>query len=164
MKIRKGNLEDIKEIIKIIKDAIIDMESEGIDQWDSIYPNEDVIGNDVYEGNLYVYIDENIIKGFIILNEFQDREYEAIKWKNDTDKNLVIHRLCINPKYKSKGIATTLIEYAERFAKDNKYEAIRLDCFTQNNHACKLYEKNYYEKRGTVTFRKGEFFCFEKEL
>lgn len=164
MKIRKGNSEDIKEIIKIIKDAIIDMESEGIDQWDSIYPNEEVISNDVYEGNLYVYIDENIIKGFIILNEFQDREYEAIKWENNADKNLVIHRLCINPKYKGKGIATTLIEYAERFAKDNKYEAIRLDCFTQNNHACKLYEKNCYEKRGTVTFRKGEFFCFEKEV
>lgn len=29
MKIRKGNSEDVKEIIKIIKDAIIDMESEG---------------------------------------------------------------------------------------------------------------------------------------
>ena len=122
-------------------------------QWDSIYPNEDVISNDVYEGNLHVYIDENIIKGFIILNEFQDREYEAIKWKNDTGKTLVIHRLCINQKYKGKGIATTLIEYAERFAKDNKYESMRLDCFTQNN-----------QKRGTVTFRKGEFFCFEKEL
>ena len=43
MKIRKGKTEDVKEIIKIIKDAIIDMESEGIDQWDNIYPNEDVI-------------------------------------------------------------------------------------------------------------------------
>ena len=72
---------------------------------------------------------ENIVKGFIVLNEFQDKEYEEITWKNDTDKNLIIHRLCINPKYKSKGIATTLIEYAERFAKDNKYESIRLDCF-----------------------------------
>ena len=32
MKIRKGKTEDVKEIIKIIKDAIIDMESEGIDR------------------------------------------------------------------------------------------------------------------------------------
>ena len=164
MEIRKGKIEDVKGIIGIIKDAIIDMESEGIYQWDNIYPNEDVITGDIYKENLYVYIDENIIKGFITLNEFQDREYESIKWKYDTGRHLIIHRLCISPKYKGKGIATTFIKYAERLGKENKYESIRLDSFTQNNHACKLYEKNGYEKRGIVTFRKGEFLCFEKKL
>jgi ribosomal protein S18 acetylase RimI-like enzyme len=164
MEIRKGKIEDIKEIMSIINNAVTYMESEGIYQWDNIYPNEEVITNDIHEGNLYVYIDENVIKGSITLNEFQDTEYEAIKWKYNKGKNLIIHRLCINPKYKGKGIATTLIKHAEKLGKDNKYESMRLDTFTENNHSCKLYEKNGYEKRGVVTFRKGEFFCLEKKL
>lgn len=164
MEIRKAKTEDIKVVIDIIKNAIIDMESEGIYQWDNIYPNEDVITKDIYEENLFVYFDEDIIKGFITLNEFQDKEYESINWKYNTGKNLIIHRLCISPEFKGKGIATALIIFAERLGKENKYESIRLDTFTQNHHACKLYEKNGFEKRGFVTFRKGEFICYEKEL
>lgn len=164
MEIRKGKTSDVEKIIGIIRDAIIDMELEGIYQWDSIYPNEDIITNDVYEGTLYVYIDENVIKGFVTLNEFQDKEYESIKWKYDVGKNLIIHRLCVNPKYKGNGIATALIKHAERLGKDYKYASIRLDAFTQNNHACKLYEKNGFEKSGFVTFRKGKFVCLEKKL
>lgn len=165
MEIRKGKIQDINIIMKIIKYAIEDMELEGIYQWDCIYPNRNVITNDIYEENLYVYIEENIIKGIITLNEFQDKEYETVNWKyNSEGKNLIIHRLCIDPKYKGRNIATNFMKYAERFGKENNYESIRLDCFTQNYHACKLYEKNNYEKAGIITFRKGEFFCFEKNL
>jgi ribosomal protein S18 acetylase RimI-like enzyme len=164
MEIIKGKMEDVEEIMNIIKAAVTDMELEGIYQWDNIYPNKEVICNDITERNLYVYFDESIIKGFITLNEFQDKEYESIKWKFVKPKNLIIHRLCIDPKYKRKGIASSLIKYAEKFGRENKYESIRLDAFSQNDNACKLYEKNGYEKRGNVTFGKGEFFCLEKQL
>lgn len=164
MEIKKGKIEDVKVIMNIIKDAIIDMESEGIYQWDDIYPNEEVITNDINSENLYVYIDECVIKGFIVLNECQDKAYESINWEYNSGKHLIIHRLCINPQYKGKGIATTLIRYVEKLGRKNKYESIRLDAFSKNSHACKLYEKNGYNIRGIVTFRKGDFFCFEKAL
>ena len=164
MIIKKGTIENVNVIMSIIEDAIIDMESQSIFQWDNIYPNEDVISKDIYEENLYIYLDENIIKGFIVLNEFQDKEYEMIKWKYDAYKNLIIHILCINPKYKGQGIATTLIKFAEAFGEDNEYEAICLDSYIKNSNACRLYIKNGYEQRGIVTFRKGEFWCFEKKL
>lgn len=164
MEIKKAQIEDINRIMTIIKDAIIDMESESIFQWDNIYPDINIIKNDIYDGNLYVYIDENIIKGFITLNEFQDKEYKLIKWEYNTGKILVIHRLCIDPEYKNNGLASALIKFAESFAENNNYESIRLDSFTQNKHSCKLYEMNGYYKRGTVTFRKGNFYCFEKKI
>lgn len=164
MIIKKAVIEDINIIMEIIKKAVIDMEVQEIFQWDDIYPNEEVINEDISEGNLYTYLEENIIKGFIVLNEFQDKEYETINWKYDTYKNLIIHRLCVNPKYKGRGIGTAFIKYAEQFGKDNKYEAIRLDCFVNNPNACSLYIKNGYEQRGVVCFRKGQFWCMEKKL
>jgi RimJ/RimL family protein N-acetyltransferase len=164
MNIRKGKLEDVGKIVSIIKSAVIDLELENIPQWDDVYPNEAVITSDVNEGNLYVFIDNGIIKGTMTLNEFQDIEYKSINWEYNKGKNLVIHRLCIDPKYKGNGIATNFLKFAEELGKDKGYESIRLDAFTLNNHSCRLYEKNGYEKRGTVIFRKGEFYCFEKRV
>lgn len=41
--IRKANNNDKNIIMEIIQDAIIDMENQNIYQWDSIYPNKEVI-------------------------------------------------------------------------------------------------------------------------
>ncbi|WP_242951926.1 GNAT family N-acetyltransferase [Clostridium felsineum] len=165
LKIKKGTLKDISLIMDIINNAIVDMESEGIYQWDRLYPDESVINDDINNKNLYVYTDENIIKAFLVLNEIQDTEYNSINWKYQKGRQLVVHRLCVDPKFKGKGIATALIKYAEKFAKEKDYNSMRLDCFSKNPHACNLYRKNNYIERGIMTIiRVGDFFCFEKAL
>ncbi|MDV3428907.1 MAG: GNAT family N-acetyltransferase [Bacillota bacterium] len=164
MKIKKAQKSEADTIMAVITNAVIDMEAEGIHEWDSIYPNIDVIKKDIDEGNLYVYLDEGIIKGIMVLNEFQDEEYKSVKWQQEQGRNLIIHRLCIDPSFKGQGLATKLVKFAEKFGRSNNYQSIRLDAFTKNQHALKLYEKNDYQLRGTVNFRKGEFCCFEKVL
>lgn len=164
MVIRKGHTRDIDDIIHIIKAAVTDMDSKGIYQWDEIYPDEKVIKNDIESKNLFVCIDDNAITGIVVLNEYQDKEYEDLTWKYKSGKQLVVHRLCINPMHQGNGIAKHLLEYTESYAKEHKYKAIRLDAFIQNERACRLYERTGYEKVGIVTFRKGDFYCFEKEL
>lgn len=164
MEILKAKIEHLTTIMNIVKNSIIHMESKGIYQWDNIYPNEEVIDNDIDEENLYVYFDENIIKGIIVLNEHEDKAYESVNWKYNLGSHFVIHRLCVEPNYQGKGIARMLVQFAENYGKKNGYESIRLDAFVQNEGACKLYEKSGYDKVGIVTFRKGEFYCFEKGL
>lgn len=164
MKIKKAQISDADKIMTVINNAVIDMESEGIHQWDCVYPNMDVVKADISEGNLYVYFDEGIIKGIIVLNEFQNEEYKLIKWEQDQGRNLVIHRLCIDPKYKGQRLATKFVKFAEEFGRANNYQSIRLDAYAKNQHALNLYEKNNYKVKGTVTFRKGDFYCFEKIL
>jgi len=160
--IRKGKIEDVKDIMNIFSQAIIDMEAEGIYQWDNVYPNEEVITDDIKEGNLYVYEDENIVKGLIVLSEHEDDEYKSLQWKFNLGKHLIIHRLCVNPKYKGNGIARQFVNFAEKYGRENNYEAIRLDAFIPNKRACTMYENAGYMRIGIVTFRKGEFYCYEK--
>jgi ribosomal protein S18 acetylase RimI-like enzyme len=164
VEIKKGKVEDIPKIMSVIKLAVSDMEDQGVYQWDDIYPNEEIITEDINEENLYTYVDENIIKGFFVLNEYQDKEYAELDWQYKAGKHLVIHRLCVSPKYKGKGIATSLIEYADEYGRRNKYSAIRLDTFIDNKRACSLYDKEGYSVVGTVVFKKGVFYCFEKKL
>lgn len=164
MDIKRGKIKDIARIMDIIKAAIANMEAEKVYQWDDMYPNEMVIKDDIINENLYVYIDENIIKGIIVLNETQDGEYKKLKWKYSAKKQIVIHRLCIDPQYQGKGIAKKFLKYAEEYSMENNYGSIRLDAFTKNKTAYTMYEKLGYEKVGIVTFRKGDFYCFEKNL
>ncbi|MEK0286698.1 hypothetical protein [Caldifermentibacillus hisashii] len=93
MEIRLAQLDDKKAILSIIKNVVIDMSSQGIDQWDQIYPNEEVVTEDILDGEVYVASEDTVIKGVITLNEYQDEEYETIPWKYNGDKILVIHRL-----------------------------------------------------------------------
>jgi ribosomal protein S18 acetylase RimI-like enzyme len=56
------------------------------------------------------------------------------------------------------------MKYAEDTLRSEGIEAVRLDAFSQNPAALRLYEKRGYEKVGEVTFRKGRFYLFEKKL
>jgi GNAT superfamily N-acetyltransferase len=165
MTIRNGKNQDIIEIMNVIKEAVKDMEARGIYQWDDIYPSEEIILNDINKNNLYVATNETgMIQGIIVLNEHQDTAYKAIEWKYNSGRQLIIHRLCIHPNHQGKGIARMLIKFAEDLGSQKKYEAIRLDAFIPNIRAGRMYEQVGYEKRGIVTFRKGDFYCYEKGL
>lgn len=163
MTIRKCKIDELGIVMELIKESVQDMQARGLDQWDEIYPNTEVISNDIFEGNLYVYAKEKIA-GIIVLNEHQDKEYQEVNWILPNERPMVIHRLCIHPNYQSKGIARAMVSFAEEFAKSQQYLSIRLDTFSENDKACRLYEKLGYKNVGTVTFRKGLFFCFEKIL
>jgi len=54
--------------------------------------------------------------------------------------------------------------HIEEQIKNMGYLSIRLDVFSENPYALKLYEKNGYEKRGHADWRKGRFFLMEKTL
>lgn len=51
-----------------------------------------------------------------------------------------------------------------RKASESDIESIRLDVFTQNPFALRLYEKTGYRKTGTADWRKGKFILMEKVL
>jgi len=164
MKITESRIENLEEILSIIHNAIIDMESENIYQWDDIYPDRRTVISDINNQSLYVYFDEFVIKGIIAFDERQEKEYETINWRYGTGRQLIIHRLCVDPKYKKQGIARSLVAFAEQFGKMNGFESIRLDSFVDNIRACKLYLMGGYDAIGIVNFRKGKFICFEKKL
>lgn len=164
MNIRKGQNSDIPPILSVLRAAVRDMEAEGTFQWDALYPTEAIVSLDINEGTLWAYEDEGVLKAIITLNEFQDQEYEDISWLCHKGPHMVIHRLCVDPVFKGQGIGSLLVSFAEDYAKTNGYASIRLDAYSQNPRSLALYERLGYVRLGSVKFRKGEFFCFEKPL
>lgn len=166
MDIIKGQKQNLSEILNIVSKCINYMESQGIYQWNEFYPNEDIIENDIEREQCYVLKDNGKCIAYVAINEEQSPEYSEIKWFYDGRKVLVIHRLSVHPEAQGKGIAKKMLNSIEDMATKNNYSCIRLDAYSGNETALKLYENLGYKKAGQVYFpwRDLPFYCYEKNI
>ena len=156
-------IDQIAKVMEIYKAATRKMDDMNILQWDEEYPTREIIEKDILAGTMYGYFEENEICSVQVLNEEQSEEYKEINWKFPDSKPLVLHRLVVSPKHQGKGISKQMIRFAEEFAEKNQYKAIRFDAYMKNPISNNVYRKAGYIESGKVTFRKGDFYCFEKK-
>jgi ribosomal protein S18 acetylase RimI-like enzyme len=161
--INQASIKDLPILQEIVRDCIRNMEGQGIYQWDDIYPSQAILQNDIDCGTLWVVRIKDCVGGMIVLNEYQNPEYQQVSWQYP-GRILVVHRLMVAPSYQNQKLATHLMRFAEDYAGAKEYDAIRLDAFIHNPFALRLYRKLEYLEAGTVTFRKVVFYCFDKNI
>ena len=164
MKYFKADISQLDEIFSVYSNAIITMEKDNIPQWDEIYPDKTILEEDISKNQMYIGKIDNEIAVCFVLSEECDEEYKNGKWQYPDAKFNVIHRLCVNPKFQNRGIATETMKYIEELSKSQGYDVIRLDCFTLNPYSQKLYNKTGYSVTGYADWRKGRFELREKKI
>lgn len=167
MIIKKATEEDLEELYEITKSCAKNMIEKGIFQWDEKYPSLAVLQKDIELQQLWKIAEPDTIVGMIVLTEIEDEEYKNVKWLTQNNHNLYVHRLAVNPKFQGRGYAQRLMNFAEKFAKENNYESIRLDTFSKNKRNQIFYEKRNYIKLGNVHFlnqSEHPFYCYERIL
>ncbi len=157
-------IEDLKEICDLVKNAINTMIEQNILQWDEIYPNEEVLREDINKRQLYVGAADKQIAVIYVINQECDAEYKNGKWKYEDKPFCIIHRLCVNPLFQNKGVGRITLQHIEKEAEKMGFHAIRLDAFTKNPFALKLYDSFGYSRVGYADWRKGRFYLMEKYL
>lgn len=163
MTIRLARIDDLEVLHGIVQDATRRMVEQGIAQWDEIYPNKEIILQDIERQECSIIEQDGGAVGIIAINEDQPPEYAAVTWTY-AGRALVVHRLTIAPAHQRRGLATRLMDLAEDIAATRHYDCVRLDAFTRNPAAIALYERRGYKKAGIVRFRKGDFYCYEKAI
>ncbi|WP_029071157.1 GNAT family N-acetyltransferase [Kandleria vitulina] len=161
MNYRKATIQDLPSICTLIEDAKTLMRKQGIYQWNEYYPHKNDFEEDIKNNNLYLAEEDELLAVYSI-NEECDEDYNQFKWS--TDHYCVLHRLCVSPNRQGNGIGKTVLSQIEKQAKDMGYDAIRLDVFSLNPYARRLYEKNGFIKRGHAHWHMGEFYLMEKIL
>lgn len=162
--VRLAEQSDIAGLTTLLSDCISNMNAIGLDQWDEIYPGEKKIWSDILGKQLYVFFGDDQLVASLVLNDYQDPEYSEIAWRYPSAKVAVVHRLMVSPTHEGNGFASTAMRFAEDEAVRQGYTTIRLDAFSVNQRALRLYQRLGYEDVGAVKFRKGWFRCFEKYL
>lgn len=161
---RVASIKNIGAISALISNCAQNLEHQGIYQWDSIYPNDELIAQDITKQALYFLAQAEQIIAIMTIDSDQPLEYSSVTWAYSDSPIMVIHRMAVHPNFQGKGIGKGLVRHAEDIARLAKYRAIRLDAFIPNLRAVKLYTALGFRNAGKVTFRKGDFYCFEKRL
>ncbi|WP_335871676.1 GNAT family N-acetyltransferase [Bacillus sp. 2205SS5-2] len=165
--IRKGIPADMDRIMAIVQGTIHVMEENQNDQWTEEYPNQEVFRADIYKENLYVAInDQNEPVGMITVDQEQTPEYEYIDWQSNQEA-YIFHRIAVDVKGRGEGIASNLIQHAEKIAVQEGVPYMRTDTYSKNKKAQALFEKNGYKKVGTIPtlFGKNQpFYAYDKIL
>ena len=155
---------DIDAICTLITSAIAEMERNNIYQWDSIYPAKEDFSNDIINKTLYVGTIDDDIAVVYAINKDADEQYANGLWAYPDSDYCIIHRFCVNPKFQNRGVARETLRHIESTLRENATESIRLDVFTENPYALRLYRSNGYTEVGTTHWRKGTFLLMEKHL
>ena len=163
---RIANENDMEQIMEIVENAKSYMKENKINQWSENYPNEDVFLTDLKENRLYVAEINGKVVGMAVLVLDRDEDYKNIdgKWLID-GKYGVIHRIAVNPDYKSQNVAKNLLDFFENKLKELNYDSIRVDTHKDNKSMLRFIQKNGFQKCGIVYIRKtDERIAFEKPL
>jgi Acetyltransferases, including N-acetylases of ribosomal proteins len=162
--LRIATIEDLDQVDKIYKNAIEVMDSNGINQWDNIYPNKEILKEDILKGEMFLGVMDNKIACAFVLNSDYDEEYNNGNWKYRNESFNIVHRLCVNSAFQNQGIGTQSMMLIEKMLRKDGIESIRLDAFSLNPFALRLYEKIGYVRVGEAKWRKGLFYLYEKKI
>lgn len=161
---RKAEMADLEEVYRLVKDAVAHMEEQNIMQWDELYPTRDDLLIDIEKNQLMAGVTEGNIVVIYVLNQESEAEYANGNWQWPDEPYFVIHRLCVNPNFQNRGIGRQTLQQIEKNLKDSGVHAIRLDVFTQNPFALRLYKGLGYIETGYADWRKGRFLLMEKYI
>lgn len=148
MDLRLAKKADLPELKSMYKKLIDNMNKNGIEIWDDIYPCE-FLAEDIEENRLYVSVNEDeIVSAFALCNTNSGAEY--VEWEDKRASALYLDRLAVNVDYLRKGIAGATLHNAILLAKESGAEYLRLFAVDTNIPAIKLYEKNGFIRAGGV--------------
>jgi len=164
MNYRLADISDIDDICTLVDGAIKKMESQEIFQWDEFYPTKDDFQRDIEKESLFLALDEDEIAAFYVISDESDEAYNFADWKCDADTSYILHRFCVSPFFQNKGIGREVLLHIENQIRNMGFESVRLDVFTKNPFAQRLYRNNGYEVTGHADWRKGRFDLMEKKL
>ena len=164
---RKSTKLDVKAIMRIINQAQEYLKSQGINQWQNNYPNEDVINDDIAKGESYVLEKDGNIVATSVISFNKEKTYKVIhdgKWLTNGEY-AVIHRIAVDNTCKGAGVAHKIIEYAEEMCKEKGIHSIKVDTHRENLSMQKMLKKNGFEYCWVIYLADGaERVAFEKNF
>ena len=164
LEFRRAGTDDLDALVALYGAAAQDMREKGIDQWDEYYPDREILAEDVESGDMTLGLLDGQLACAYVVNREYEPEYELGAWEHTEGDFCVLHRLCVNPEMQGQGLARQTMARMEKTARDQGFDSVRLDVFSQNLHAQRLYERLGYKRTGEVRFRKGIFYLMEKGL
>lgn len=152
MEHRPAQAADLGRIMEIVAEAQSFLKQNRVSQWQNGYPGRDIFMKDIEEGNCHVFTVKGRIAGVICLSLGSEPAYDVVYGGNwlSPEPYAVFHRSAVSREYRGKGIASQMLSYMEKIAKEKRFFSMRADTHRDNIAMRSVLEKNSYIHCGTV--------------
>ncbi|MFD2830334.1 GNAT family N-acetyltransferase [Corticicoccus populi] len=149
MTLRQAGISDLKKVLEITEKVVPIMRAAGNTQWSERYPNEERFLEDINNGTLFVY-EEQEIKGFVVIDNNHAEAYEEIEWTLPGNDTMAMHRMAVDPDSQGQGIASKIFQSADNIIKTAGYSGIHTDTSLENKVMQNIFRKNGFHFKGKL--------------
>ncbi len=166
MMLIKATQADFTPICSLYQSVCGAMNAAGNNQWVwGDYPTEAFLQESLDAGTLYVAREGDVLLAAVTIDTHFDPEYADVNWLFGT-KPGAFHRLAIAPEHQGKGLGRKIIADVCEILLGMGCNTLRIDTYSANETAQKLYAAIGMRKAGEVKFfhRPLPFYCYELPL
>ncbi len=165
MKLIAANLENINCAMDLIQMAKKHLKEQGIDQWQSGYPDDTCIKNDILTGKGFFIEDKNQFLGYLCIDFDGEPAYHHLNGTWSSDENyVVVHRLAFHEAARGKRLAETTFRLIEEFSRGKGTSYFRVDTDEANTKMQHILKKVGFSYCGTIWFDNSEKIAFDKKF
>lgn len=156
-------MENIEIAMDIINDGKKYLKQQGIDQWQTGYPDRENIKEDIIAKRGYFVKNDNNKLAYMCVDFEGEPAYKNIKgaWQSNATY-AVIHRLAISKQNVGSGLSNVIIQLVEKLCKQKGVDSIRVDTDNANKIMQHILQKNSFVYCGTIWFEGSDKLAFEK--
>lgn len=164
MFLRQAKKEDLDCIMQILLEGKEALASLKIDQWQGLYPQREVIENDIHRGESYVVIDtQSNILATAMISFRGEEDYHQIYSGNwltpsfpDNPCYAVAHRIAVSKSARGKGLARYILNEAEQLASCADKLSLRIDTHPGNLPMRSILDASGHTHCGIIHVRHAE--------
>lgn len=160
MPTRLATDRDLDAVEALYAAVCVDMEGAPYDvEWRTgSYPTREGLAARIEASELLVIEDAGAIVGACVVDNADDPAYAVVPWGVDVPQSEVgvLHLVAVDPAHRGRGLAGALVEDAISLARERGFKALRLDVWTNNDAAVRLYERHGFVDRGVFTLAYGD--------
>lgn len=158
MDIRKVTPEEYEAVHSFYFNVIeyFDAAGEGVYRpgWQKdVYPAPEQLRTLIANGELYCGKENGRLLSVMALNHDFNEGYDRFDWQTQAEREeiFVIHMLAVLPSRAREGLATEMVAYAVKKAREGGGRVVRLDVLKGNLPANRLYESAGFRKLHTLS-------------
>ena len=148
---------DLQDILAMTQKAREYLGSQGLIQWQGLYPAAEDILADIAAGTGWLFTHEGKCAGYVCLETGAVPGYDAIegKWLTETPYASV-HRIMVQPEWRRAGLAAEMIQLCEDLAMGRGFASVKADTHPDNGPMNGLLRKCGYAHCGTIYIVGGD--------
>lgn len=154
---------DAQLAMSFIDQAKAHLKAQGIDQWQTGYPDLACIETDIDLQKGYFLTDGQTPVGYLCIDFEGEPAYLDLKGEWASNKAYgVVHRMAIGDECRGRGLAGQTFELVQQLCLERDIHCIRVDTDAANEKMQHVLAKAGFTYRGTIWFDNSEKIAFDK--